>query len=323
MKNIAIVLSCLFGVAAQAVTLKLGHALPPTHPVHIALEKMAEIARTKSNGEIDISISHSSLMGNERELIQKVQRGFIAMTKTSTSLLESFVPDYGTFSLPYLFRNETHRWKVLDGAIGKNFLQLGNDKGLMGLAYLDAGTRSFYLRKGPIKKVEDLKGLKVRIQNSETMKRVMLSMGALPTPMGFEELYTGLGTGVVDAAENNIPSVFDARHYEVAKYYSVDEHSATPDVILISTQVWKRLSPTNQQILAEAASEAALLQRSSWKATVEKDIEIMKKAGLQVNSVDKASFANAVQSLYDEIKASKKPEEQRIALHVKSIQDTK
>lgn len=314
----------LFAFSAHAKQiLKLGHALPPTHPVHASLEKFAQLVKERTHGEIEVSLAHSGLLGNEREMIQKVQRGFLAFTKTSTSVMEGFVPEYGTLSLPYLFKDDAHRWKVLEGEIGQNFLKLGENKGFEGLAFLDAGTRSFYTKKGPVTKVSDMKGLKVRIQNSETMKKVAMSMGAFPTPLSFDELYTSIGAGVVDAAENNLPSFSDARHYEVAKFYNQNEHSATPDMLVASETVWKRLTPAQQVAVKSAAVDAALEQRAQWKAATDKALADLKTKGVQFVAVDKESFRVAVQKVYAEFKASTSASDRRIASLAESIQAVK
>ena len=184
----------------------------------------------------------SGQLGAERELIELLQIGSLAMTKVSTAPLESFVPEMKIFGIPYVFRDAEHRWKVLNGSIGKQLLLAGEPFFLRGMCYYDAGSRSFYSMDKPIKSPADLEGLKIRVMKSITAVNMVQALGGSPTPIPWGELYTALQQGVVDGAENNPPSFFFSRHYEVCKYYSLDEHTAVPDILLMSTVIWYRLT---------------------------------------------------------------------------------
>jgi tripartite ATP-independent transporter DctP family solute receptor len=282
----------------QNVVLKLGHGLDVNHPVHKAMEFMADKVMEKSGGTLSILIYPNEQLGSERECLEQLQMGSLAMTKTSAGLVESFVPVVKVFGLPYLFRDSEHMWKVLNGQIGKNLLDAGLDKGLKGLCFYDAGARSFYTTNKPIHTPDDLKGLKIRVMKSEMGVKMIDSMKGSATPIDWGELYTSLQQGVVDGAENNPPSFVSARHYEVCKYYSLNEHLRLPDMLLISVSVWNKLSPIHKEILSGAVEESVLFQRELWKKMEDESLATVKKAGVEVIYPDKELFKTKVKSLW-------------------------
>ena len=297
---LALVLLFLIGCRTQSsvIVLKLGHALDVTHPVHLGIRFMAERLSEKSDGRMRIDIYPSEQLGSERELIELLQIGSLAMTKVSTSPLEGFVPEMKIFSIPYVFRDEEHLWKVLKGDIGRRMLLSGQKYYLRGLCYYDAGSRSFYSKDVPIRTPEDLKGLKIRVQKSITSVKMIQALGGSATPISWGELYTSLQQGVVDGAENNPPSFYSSRHYEVCKYYSLDEHTSVPDILLVSTHVWKRLSPQQQVWLQEAADESIDYQRELWKESSEHALQEVEKAGVEIIHPDKTPFRRAVRTMF-------------------------
>ena len=282
----------------DVLTLKLGHALDVGHPVHKALVYMKERLEEKSGGKVKLDIYPSEQLGSESELVMQLQLGAIDITKVSTSPLEGFIPIYSVFSLPYLFRDEDHYWKVLNGPVGKELLLAGESKYLRGLCYYDAGSRSFYTKDKPILSPDDLKGMKIRVMASNTAIQMIKELGASATPISFGELYTSLQQGVVDGAENNPPSFYSSSHYEVCKYYSLDEHTRIPDIILISTKTWNRLSPEIQQYLQEAADESQEYQRKLWKQISDEDLKKVEEAGVKIYHPDKAPFREKVKPMY-------------------------
>jgi len=277
--------------AGQTTILKLGHGLDILHPVHKAMVFMAERVKEKSNGRMQVQVFPSEQLGNEKECIEALQLGYLAMTKTSSAPMEGFVPQMKVFGIPYLFRDSEHLWKALNGPIGKQLLLAGEPKRLRGLCYYDAGARSFYAKK-PINQPSDLAGMKIRVQNSIMSMKMVQAMGGSPTPIPWGELYTALDQGVVDGAENNTPSYRTSRHYEVCKYYSLDEHTCLPDILVIGTRVWNRLSAQEQQILQEAADESAAYQRKIWAQAELKDLETVEEQGVTIIRPDKALSAN-------------------------------
>lgn len=283
--------------------LKLAHGLDRTHPVHISMEHMAKLVYERSKGTMRIDIYPSGQLGTERECIELVQIGSLAMTKVSSSVMEGFAPAFKVYSLPYLFRDEHHRFDVLDGEIGHRLLLETEPFRIRGLVYLDAGSRSFYTKDKPILTPADLTGKKIRVQESTTSIRMIQALGGSATPIAWGELYTALQQGVVDGAENNPPSFYLSRHYEVCKYYSLNEHTSVPDVIIISTVVWSSLTPGEQELLQRAAREAEELQKKIWKEASQEALEKVKEAGVEIFHPDRTVFAEKVASLYEEYRS--------------------
>ncbi|MBN1307987.1 MAG: TRAP transporter substrate-binding protein [Chitinispirillaceae bacterium] len=281
------------------VILKCAHSLDVTHPVHRAMEYMAESVAEKSQGRMQVKIFPSEQLGNEKECIEALQLGFLAMTKVSVAPMEGFVPRMKIFGIPYLFRDGDHYWKVLKGPIGRELLLAGEAKRLRGLCYYDAGARSFYAKK-EIKNPADLKGMKIRVMNSAMSMKMISAMGGSPTPMPWGELYTSLEQGVVDAAENNTPSFRTSRHYEVCGYYILDEHTRLPDILVISTRVWNKLKPEFRRVLQEAVDESVEYQRTIWAQAEEDDLKIVKDAGVTVTVPDKRPFRESVECVWEE-----------------------
>lgn len=298
------------------VALKLAHSLDVTHPVHKAMVYLAEKAKEKSSGRMQIQIFPSEQLGTEKENIESLQLGYLAMTKTSTAVMEGFVPKMRIFGTPYLFRDPEHYWKVLNGPIGKELLLAGQDKGLRGLCFYDAGARSFYAKK-EINSPADLTGLKIRVMKSNMSMKMIDAMGGSPTPIPWGELYTSLEQGVVDAAENNPPSYRTSRHYEVCKYYTLDEHARLPDILMISVKVWNSLTPEFQKILQEAVDESVEYQRKIWAEAEEADMKTVQEAGVKVIHPDKKPFQESVRSVWDEFEGTE------IGDLIKQIQEVK
>lgn len=313
MKRIIIYLSILItaslfiscGKASGVKKLKIGHGLDQSHPVHNAMLYLAERAKEKSNGTLQISVYPSQQLGTERECLELLQIGSLAMTKVSCSVIEGFVPIFKVFSLPYIFRNDEHKFKVFEGEVGKNLLLSPEKYWLRGLCYYDAGSRSFYTKDKPIRDPEDLAGLKIRTQESATSVNMVNSLGGSATPISWGELYTALQQGVVDGAENNPPSFYLSRHYEVCKYYSLNEHTSVPDVLVISTVIWNDLSDQEKQWIQEAADESYIHQKILWQESTMKALKAVKEAGVEIIYPDKTPFMEKVQPMLEEYKVEK------------------
>jgi tripartite ATP-independent transporter DctP family solute receptor len=285
--------------------LKLAHGLDVTHPVHIAMVNMADRLAQISGGRMRIEIYPNGQLGEERDLIEMLQIGSLAMTKVSASPLESFVPEMAVFSIPYVFRNEEHLWRVLDGEIGRDLLLAGEPYYLRGLCYYDAGPRSFYTTGRAVRTPQDLRGLKIRVQQSITSTRMVRTLGGSATPIDWGELYSALQQGVVDGAENNLPSFFLARHYEVSRYLTLDEHTWVPDVLLISTRVWDRLSDQERRWLEDAARSSVAVERRLWREASQHALDEVRAAGVEIIEPDKTAFRQAVQPMYDDYKGTR------------------
>lgn len=289
----------LFGCkeSGKITTLKLAHGLDPGHPVHKAMEYMADKVAEKSAGTMRIDIYPSEQLGSERECIELLQIGSLGMTKVSASIVESFVPSYRVLGLPYIFRDEAHRFEVLDGEIGQKLLLESEKYLIRGLCFYDAGSRSFYTINKPIRTPDDLQGMKIRTMESATAIKMVNALGGAATPISWGELYTALQQGVVDGAENNPPSFYLSRHYEVCKYYSLDEHTSVPDVLVMSTVVWNSLTAEQQKIVQEAAKESAQYQKQLWKTASEDALRAVQAAGVEVIRPDKQPFVAKVADL--------------------------
>jgi tripartite ATP-independent transporter DctP family solute receptor len=278
--------------------IKLGHALDRSHSVHKAMDFMAERLRAISSGKMDIEIYPSEQLGAERELVELLQLGSVGMTKVSAAVMESFAPEYKLFSIPYLFRSRAHQFAVLDGPVGTQLLAAGTAFRLRGLAYYDSGSRSFYTKARPIEKPSDLAGMKIRVMASATSIKMVEALGGAATPIPFGELYTALAQGVVDGAENNPPSFYLSRHYEVCKHYALDEHSSIPDVLLVGTSTWSSLSPQEQSWLSQAAQASVAYQRKLWAESEQEALDAITKAGVKVYHPDKTPFQKQVEPLH-------------------------
>ena len=300
---VLLVLTTSCASESDVTVVKLGHGLDPVHPVHQGMVYMAEKVDEKSQGKMRVDIYPSQQLGTERELLELLQLGSLGMTKVTAAVLESFAPSYKAFSVPYLFKDREHHFRVLEGEIGNELLEASQEYWLLGLAYYDAGSRSFYTKEKPIHSPADLQGLKIRTLESKTQVDMVNTMGGAATPISWGELYTALQQGVVDGAENNPPSFYTSRQYEVCKYYTLDEHTTIPDVLLISTIVWETLSEQEQQWLKEAAAESAQYQKVLWQKASDAALDSLAANGVEIIIPDKTPFVESVQPIYESFKS--------------------
>lgn len=289
------------GGGSNALVLRLGHGLDENHPVHDGMMHMARRLEELSGGSVRMQVYPNGQLGSEVETTEQVQRGVLDLTKTSTSALEGFVPQMALFGVPYLFDDEAHFWRFVEGEHGRALLLAGESRRLRGLCYYDAGSRSFYTARRPIRRPEDLAGLQVRVQQSQMSMRMVHALGGSATPVPWGELYTALQQGVVDGAENNPPSLYTSRHFEVCKYFSLNEHTRVPDILLISTQTWQRLSPQVQAWVQQAADESVAYQRKLWQEQTEKVLADLETAGVTIERPDKEPFIQRVGSLHEQL----------------------
>lgn len=324
-KSINVILVFLFtlsitgcGEEKKVKEIKLGHALNISHPVHRAMVFMAERLEEKSKGTLIIEIYPNQQLGSERECLELLQIGSLGMTKVSTGVLENFVPELKVFGLPFLFRDRAHKFAVLEGEIGEEFLNKSIDKRLKGLTFYDAGSRSFYT-KNLTETPEDLEGLKIRVVESATAIKMVEALGGSPTPIAWGELYTALQQGIVDGAENNLPSFHLSRHYEVCKYFLVDEHTSIPDELVISTLIWNKLTDQEKKWVKEAAMESSEYEKKIWREAELYALEEIKKAGVKVTYPDKTLFREKVKPLYEEF--SKDPEMKELIERIQNVKE--
>lgn len=270
--------------------LRLAHGLDIQHPVHAAMVILGERLENKSEGKFKIQIYPSGQLGGERECLELLQIGSLDITKVSAAVLENFITEYKVLSVPYLFRDRQHSFDVFDSEIGDQMLKKGQKFRLRGLTFYDAGSRNFYSKINPINTPEDLIGLKIRVQKSNMAVYMVNLLGGSPTPISWGELYTALQQGVVDGAENNLPSFYTSKHYEVCKFYTMDEHTLVPDVLLIGIDTWNSLSDKEKEWLNEAAEESKIEQRKLWAASENESLKEIKKAGVTVVFPNKQLF---------------------------------
>lgn len=304
---ILLILCCISCEQEKEVkSLKLSHSLGVSHPVHIAMEFFAEKVKEKSGGKLVVDIYPSSQLGGERESLELLQIGSLAMTKVSSAVMENFSPKLQIFGYPYLFRNKEHRYRVYDSKLGKDLLEDGEQYWLKGLTYFDAGSRSFYTKNTTVTTPDDLDGLKIRVMESPTAINLVKILGGSPTPVSWGELYTSLQQGVVEGAENNLPSFYTSKHYEIAKEFSMDEHSSIPDILVMSTLIYNELSPEEQKWIQESADEAAVIQRKLWEAAEEEALQEIILAGVNVTYPNKDLFKEQSKPLIEELKTKDK-----------------
>lgn len=310
MKRASIILLCASMLLAcsckdttsGAKTIRLAHGLDVTHSVHKAMVKMGEDLEKRSGGSLKLEIFPNQQLGTERQILELLQIGSLDMTKVSVAILENFAPKTKILGLPYLFRDREHSFKVLDGPIGQQLLDDGQEYWLKGLGFYDAGSRSFYTKKKPVEHPDDLKGQKIRVMESVTAMNMVRSLGGSPTPISWGELYTSLQQGVVDGAENNPPSFYLSRHYEVCKYYSLNEHTFSPDVLVAGTSFWNTLSQEEQVWLTQAVDESVAYQRILWAEAEAEALREVQKAGVEIIRPNKDPFSKRAQELYQNYK---------------------
>lgn len=276
------------------------------YPTTQAAYKFAELVEQKTNGKIHIDVYHGGQLGDEKAVIEQLQFGAIDFTRVSLSPLSEFEKSLNVLQLPYLYKDAAQMWRVLEGSIGDQFLNSMEKNNLVGLSWFDAGARNFYDSKRPVTKLEDLKGLKIRVQESQLMMGMVSALGANPTPMAYGEVYSGLQTGVIDGAENNWPSYDSVSHYEVAKYYVLDEHTRVPEMQMVSKITWDKFSDEEKAIIRECAKESALLERQLWAEKEKSSEEKVRAAGCVITELEpgeKDKFQAAMQPLYTQFGA--------------------
>lgn len=281
---------------AAPTRMRIGHGLPASHPVHPSMQHFADIVRDRTGGAIEIAIFPDGQIGQEANLLAQVQAGKLDFVKASASVLERTASAYRVFSLPFVFRDHAHWKRVMTNAVGESILASTASIGLLGLTYYDAGARSFYGRKA-IGHPDDLKGLKIRIQQSPTMARLMRLFGAQGIEMAWDQVYTALRLGLVDGAENNVSALVVGRHGEVVTHYSINEHTMVPDVFLISTQRWQSLTPAHQTIMREAARASFDRMGELWTSFEDESRQAAEQMGVTFVRPEKAAFIARAEAL--------------------------
>ena len=272
---------------------------PADYPTVEAVRAMGKALKEQSKDKLGVKVFASGSLGAERDTIEQLKIGGLDMMRINAAVLNNIVPETIAVSMPFVFRSTEHMRKVLDGAVGDEILAAMAPQGMIGLAFYDSGSRSVYTVKKPVKTLADLKGMKIRVQQSDLFVAMLEALGANATPMPYGEVYTGLKTGIVDGAENNWPSYESSRHFEAAKYYNATEHSMVPEVLVFSKKIWDTLSKDDQALLRKTAKESVPVMRALWDEREAKSRKAAEAGGAQVVTIaDKKPFSDAMAPVY-------------------------
>jgi tripartite ATP-independent transporter DctP family solute receptor len=310
-----------FAQAQDKLILKASDVHPAGYPTVVAVEDIGKKLEKATGGRLSVAMYPSMQLGGEKEAIEQAQVGAIAFARVSVGALGPVIDDLNVFNLPYVFRNTEHMQHVIDGPIGQDLLDkvTNSGKGLVGIAWMDAGARNFYSTKKPIKTMADLKGMKVRVMGNPMFVDMANAMGGNGIAMGYDQVFTALQTGVVDGAENNPPSFVFDNHYQAAKFYTVDEHLIVPEMVVMSKKIWDGMSKDDQALLVKFGKEAQQEERKLWEVYEKQAMDKAKAAGIeiiQVSVADKKAFQAAVKPVWDKYGP-------KYAGTVKRIQDMK
>ncbi|WP_245282294.1 MULTISPECIES: TRAP transporter substrate-binding protein [Hyphomicrobiales] len=294
----AILAAATTGAAAQTV-LRSTDIHPTDYPTVEAVRHISKLLEERTKGRIKINVFHSAQLGNEKDTIEQTRFGVIDLNRINMAPFNNLIPATNVPSLPFIFRSVEHMRKVMDGPIGDSILKEFEKHDLVGLAFYDSGSRSFYNSKRPINTPADMKGMKIRVQQSDMFVALVSALGANATPMAFGEVYSALQTGVIDGAENNWPSYESTKHFEVSKFYSLTEHSLSPEVLVMSKRSFDKLSKEDQEIMKAAAKESVAKMRELWDAREKASEAKVKAGGAVINAVEKQPFIDAMKPVYD------------------------
>lgn len=272
------------------------------YPTSQGALRFAELVEERTRGNVEIQVHTGGTLGDERKVIEQLKLGGVDFARVSLSPLAEFVPKLNVLQMPYLYRDSDHMWNVLEGEIGDDFLQAMDGSGLVGLSWYDAGARSFYNSVKPIERLEDMEGLRIRVQESGLMEDVVKALGARAVPMAYGEVYSALEMGTIDGAENNWPSYESTRHYEAARYFTLDEHTRVPEMQLVSENTWNKLPEEYRQIIRKCAEESAKYERRLWIQREKISEERVRRQGCtltELSQTEKRRFQQAVAPVYE------------------------
>lgn len=298
----ALLATSAMATAASAceVTLRSSDTHPEGYPTVVAVQEMGKLLEERTNGRLCIEVFHSAQLGQEKDTIEQTQFGVIDMNRVSMGPFNNIIEETQVVSLPYVFRSVEHMHNVMDGPIGDEILAAFEQHDLVGLAYFDGGSRSFYNSQKPITSMEDLAGMKFRVMQSDIFVDMVGALGANATPMPYGEVYSSIQTGVIDGAENNWPSYESSGHFEVAGYYTLDQHLIVPEVLVMSKASFDKLSADDQAIVRQAAKDAVPVMRALWAEREKVSEQKVRDAGVEViTDIDKTPFIEAMKPVYE------------------------
>ena len=290
--------------SAQAkMVFKASDVQPAGYPTVVATENLGKKLEAATGGRLSVQMYPSMQLGGEKETIEQTQIGAIQLLRVSVGSMGPIVDDINVVNMPFLFRNTAHAQQMMDGPIGQELLDkitASPNAGLVALCWMDSGSRSLYNTKRPIKTIEDIKGLKIRVIGNPIFVDMMNALGGNGVAMGYDQVFSALQTGVIDGAENNPPSYVFSNHYTAAKYYSLTEHLIIPEVLVFSKRAWSQLTSDDQGLIKKFAREAQLEERDLWKKYELQAMDKAKAAGCEIVEIsDKAPFQNAVKPVWD------------------------
>ncbi len=290
--------------SAQAkAVFKASDVQPAGYPTVAAVESLGKKLEAATGGRLSVQMFPSAQLGGEKETIEQTQIGAIQLLRVSAGALGPIVDDINVVNMPFLFKNMAHAEKMMDGEIGQDLLDkitANANANLVALCWMNAGARSIYNTKKPVKAIDDLKGMKVRVIGNPIFIDMMNALGGNGVAMGYDQVFSALQTGVIDGAENNPPSYVFSNHYTAAKYYSLTEHLIIPEVLLFSKKAWSALSADDQALIKKFAREAQLEERELWNKYEQQAMEKAKAAGCEITAIaDKTPFQNAVKPVWD------------------------
>lgn len=271
------------------------------YPTTLGAKKFADLVYEQTDGRIKILVKYDAELGSEMQVIEQMKFGGIAFARVSLSQLAEFAPALNALQLPYLYSDSQHMWRVLEGGIGDEFLNCIEEQEIVGLSWYDAGARNFYSTT-PIRKLEDLQGMNVRVQESDMMADMVSALGGNPVKIVYSEVYSAFEQKIVDCAENNWPSFEAMKHYDVARYYTIDEHTRVPELQICSKVIWDKLDENDREIIRDCAKESAIYERQLWQEREKSSREVAEKRGvtvIELSAKEKIRFREAVSSVYE------------------------
>ena len=321
-KSCSLALGLALLSAMPAVTLarefRVADTQPADYPTVQALQYMAQIIEERSAGRHRLHVFHSRQLGEEKETIEQTRIGAIDLNRTNVAPIGSLVPVANVLSLPFLFRSFEHLHRVLDQAIGQEILAQFQPHGFVGLTFYDSGARSIYNSVRPVRSLADMKGLRIRVQQSSLMSDMIKALGADPVELPYGQVSTGLSTRLIDGAENNWPSYVTTGHYKLASYYTLTEHSMSPEVLVMSRPAWESLSGEDRDIFLEAAAKSNIFMRSLWTSLEERSRQQARAAGnIIITDFDRKPFEEAMSVIYD--KAATDADTQQLINRIRQV----
>ena len=321
-RALAVIVALLCAVATTGVfarEFRAADTQSEDYPTVQALRSMGRLIEERSGGRLQIRVFHSRQLGEEKETIEQTRVGAIDLNRTNVALVGTFVPATNVLAMPFLFRSIEHLQKVLDGPIGNEILNSFEPYGFVGLAFYDSGARSIYNSVRPVRSLADLKGLRIRVQQSELMAEMIRAFGAEPVQMPYGQVLTGLATRLIDGAENNWPSFVTTDHYKYAGYYTITEHTMTPEVLVMSLKAWQSLSDDDRNIFREAALRSSQFMREKWRDLEERSRQQAEAAGVEiVKDLDREPFIAVMSVVYE--KARRDPATANLIDRIRNVE---